>query len=150
MSSCFPLSPQPDVSAVRYHKLRAFQRRLRESPMKMMFKRLADNGVPRSMTERLTGARFDEPGSETEQSRAALMALLHLSEVYHVIARGDLRALRSLRSAMEAAALLGVLYEPPCMTQARIAERASWVRAAMLFAARETPPPLKPHETRGV
>ena len=146
MSSVSSLGSELGDSATRYHKLRDFKRSLRESPLRAMFKRLADCGVPRSMAEEMTGCHYATPGEEDEQARARFYALAQLAEVYHVIAMGGIEgllALRDLRPAIEAASLLGVLYEPPCATAARVAERAAWVRRCAAFAREKTSHPFE-------
>ena len=100
-------------------------------------KRLAEMGVPRSMVADMTGLDPDRPEDATAEVASRFAALTNLTQVYHDIATGSRNAFASLHDAIESAATLGVLYEPPCMTLARLAERAAWERAAWALASRK-------------
>jgi hypothetical protein len=111
-------------------------RRRLVTPAEQTCKRLAAMGVPRSMVAELTGIDLARLSDATAEEASRLAGLTNLTQVYHDIAMGGRDAYASLRDAVESAATLGVLYEPPCMTLARLSERASWERAAWALASR--------------
>ena len=100
-------------------------------------KRLAEMGVPRSMVAELTGLDPDRPEDATAEVASRFAALTNLTQVYQDIATGSRNAFASLRDAVESAATLGVLYEPPGRTLEKLSARAGWERAAWALASRK-------------
>ena len=87
---------------------------------------LAALGVPVSQQAALVGVHYSEVKTSEQVSRQS--ALLRLAMVYDAVARDARRCFGEVADAYDAAAALGVDYLPEGAVQARVADRAAWMR----------------------
>lgn len=98
------------------------------SPVKRIFRQLAELGVPCSMVEGLVGCALSSWQHATPRHEAKLQALWALAEAYTDVANREPGAVEGLEDIVLEAQQLGVWYEPPCCAAVVIDRRANKVR----------------------
>ena len=97
------------------------RRKPRESQARAILRRLADVNVPLSMALALTGRTVEQ--LEAGDGVLELVTLWALAESYDDVYARRRACWVSLADAVTAAAVVGVLYEPPSAVQAMVAAR---------------------------
>lgn len=98
------------------------------SPVRRIFRQLAELGVPCSMTEDLTGCKLVDWHDATPKQEAKLQALWALAEAYTDVANREPGAVEGLDAVVVEALQLGVWYEAPSCAAVVIERRANKVR----------------------
>ena len=95
------------------------------SPVRRIFRQLAELGVPCSMVEGLVGCALLHWHLATPRHEAKLQALWALAEAYTDVANREPGAVEGLEDIVLEAQQLGVWYEPPCCAAVVIDRRAN-------------------------
>ena len=83
------------------------------TPIRRIFRQLAELGVPCSMTEELVGQTLKDWHEATPMHEAKLQALWALAEAYTDVANRTPGSVEGLSAMVDEALQLGVWYEPP-------------------------------------
>ena len=97
------------------------RRKPQEPRARAILRRLADVNVPMSMALALTGRTMEQ--LEAGDGVLELVTLWALAEAYDDVYARRRACWVSLADAVTAAAVVGVLYEPPCAVQVMVAAR---------------------------